>query len=272
MLSNPIYAGWVVSGEDRIRGTHEALISDGVFQGVQDRLNGKSNPHKALNEDFPLRGVVICSACGKKITAGWVKGRKERYPRYWCWTKGCGVVGVGRETLEGQFIGLLSRMQPTAELLAQLPDLAAREWETRKGRIAKEAEALSKRLTTQRTLNQKIVVAKLNGELPADDFELVKKSIIEETFLIESQISALDAERSTMEDLVQQAKMQIVDLASTWQNSNVNQRQELTYALFPEGLLYSPERLFFEPRNTLITEMLYRFLEDPSNIGAGDGI
>ena len=121
-------------------------------------------------------------------------------------------------------------------------------------------------------MNQKIVVAKLNGELPADDFELVKKSIIEETFLIESQISALDAERSTMEDLVQQAKMQIVDLASTWQNSNVNQRQELTYALFPEGLLYSPERLFFEPRNTLITEMLYRFLEDPSNIGAGDGI
>jgi hypothetical protein len=29
---------------------------------------------------------------------------------------------------------------------------------------------------------------------------------------------------------------------------------------------------FFEPRNTVIIEMLYRFLEDPSNDGAGDGI
>jgi hypothetical protein len=175
MLRNRIYTGWIVSGEDRVRGTHEALISDATFERVQDRLNGKSSPHKALSEDFPVRGVGRCAECGKKLTAGWAKGRKERYARYWCWTKGSGAVGASRDTLEGQFVGLLVRMQPTAELLAQLPELAAREWETRKGRIAKEAEALSKRLTTQRTLTQKIVMAKLNGELSGDDFEVVKK-------------------------------------------------------------------------------------------------
>jgi site-specific DNA recombinase len=272
MLRNRTYTGWICSGEDRVRGTHEALISDDLFQRTQDRLNGNSNPHKELSEDFPLRGVVRCSGCDKKLTAGWAKGRKERYPRYWCWTKGCGAVGVSRDGLEGQFESLLARMQPTAELLAQLPELAAREWETRKGRIAKEAEALSKRLTTQRTLNQKIVLAKLNGEISADDFDFVKKSIVEETFLIESQITALDAERSTMEDLIQQAKMQTVDLASAWHGSSVHQKQELAAAFFPEGLLYSAERGYFEPRNSLIIEMLYRFLEDPSNVGAGDGI
>lgn len=89
MLSNPIYAGWIVSGEDRVRGTHEALISDDLFQKVQERSNGKSSPHKSINEDFPLRGVVICAACSKKITGGWVKGRKSATP----------VTGVGRRAV-----------------------------------------------------------------------------------------------------------------------------------------------------------------------------
>jgi hypothetical protein len=70
----------------------------------------------------------------------------------------------------------------------------------------------------------------------------VKKSIIEETFLIESQITALDAERSTMDDLVQQAKVQIVDLTATWQGSSVHQKQELAAAFFPEGLRWGHER------------------------------
>ena len=66
--------------------------------------------------------------------------------------------------------------------------------------------------------------------------------------------------------------MQIVDLAATWQGSSVHQKQELAAAFFPEGLRWGHERGYFEPRNTVIIEMLYRFLEDLSNDGAGDGI
>jgi hypothetical protein len=39
-----------------------------------------------------------------------------------------------------------------------------------------------------------------------------------------------------MDDLVQQAKVQIVDLAATWQGSSVHQKQELAAVFFPEGL------------------------------------
>jgi hypothetical protein len=92
MLSNPIYTGWIVSGDLRVRGTHDPLVSDDIFQGVQERINGRGRPHKKVNEDFPLRGVVLCAKCRKHLTAGWNRGRKEYYPRYWCWTKGCGAV------------------------------------------------------------------------------------------------------------------------------------------------------------------------------------
>jgi hypothetical protein len=49
-----------------------------------------------------------------------------------------------------------------------------------------------------------------------------------------------------MDDLVQQAKVQIVDLAATWQGSSVHQKQELAAAFFPEGLRWGHERGYLE--------------------------
>ena len=120
LLRNPIYTGWIVSGDTRVRGKHEPLISEEIFQAVQDRINGKSRPHAKVNEDFPFRGFVHCARCGKKLTAGWAKGRKEHYAHYWCWQKECRAVGVSAKELEAQFVGLLCLMEPTAEYLAKL--------------------------------------------------------------------------------------------------------------------------------------------------------
>jgi hypothetical protein len=112
MVNNPIYAGWVVSGDVRVRGIHEPLISDELFQTVQARLKSKGTTHKKVNQDFPLRGVVRCATYGKLLTAAWVKGRNKLYAHYWCWTSGCRKVKVTREVLESRFVGLLFQMEP----------------------------------------------------------------------------------------------------------------------------------------------------------------
>jgi hypothetical protein len=138
---------------------------------------------------------------------------------------------------------------------------------------------LSKRLSDQRTLNQKLLTAKLNGEMSAEDFLTMKASITAETEKINEQISALDSERSTMQDLCQQAKVQVIDLVLAWQRAGTNQRLELVKGLFPEGLLFSNKSKFFEPRNTVLRDMSLRWLqeletekENFSLIGVPDGI
>jgi len=116
-----------VSRKARARGIHEAIISEEVFNTVQERLNTKSVPHKKLNEDFPLRGVVLCAHCRQALTAGWARGRNKSYGHYWCWNDDCRATKVRRDDLHESFVSLLSRMEPTAELLAQLPGrIAAR--------------------------------------------------------------------------------------------------------------------------------------------------
>ena len=257
----------------RARGTHEAIISEDLYNAVQVGVKTKSGaPHKKLSEDFPLRGVIQCATCGKPLTAGWARGRNKRYPHYWCWTTGCRRVNIRREILEKQFVSLLSRMRPTAQLLAELPTRIAAQWKERKERIANDTKRLSRRLADQKALNQKAVVARLNEEITIEDYEEFKQSNTGTISDIQAEINALESERGTMDSMLEQAEAQAVDLVGAWERGNVNQRQELAKAFFPDGLVYSHELRFFEPANTVITEMTMRFLESMLGVGVPDGI
>ena len=124
--ANEFYAGWIVSGDIRVRGGHEPLISEDLFLRVQEKLERNKNAghvYKIGQDDFPLRRFMRCATCDKNLTAGWVRGRNEkRYPRYWCFQKGC-ETSVSLEDLHESFCILLEQIQPTAEILAKLPSI-----------------------------------------------------------------------------------------------------------------------------------------------------
>lgn len=61
-----------------------------------------------------------------------------------------------------------------------------------------------------------------------------------------------------------------MDLVATWNNSNLNQRQELARTLFPKGLAFSEESLFFEPCNSSLMQLVTEFVEGMSPVGAPD--
>jgi site-specific DNA recombinase len=144
MLRNPVYAGFVVSGELKAKGLHTPIVSEEVFQRVQAVLDGKNVkvPHKRQNDLFPLRGFVRCAGCDKALTAGAAQGRKKKYERYWCWSKGCPrAVGVSADELHEQFMHLLGMYEPSTELLSRLPEIARKNWENRRDHTKRAAPA-----------------------------------------------------------------------------------------------------------------------------------
>jgi DNA invertase Pin-like site-specific DNA recombinase len=271
VVRNPFYAGWITTGSTRVRGAHDALIPDEVFEQVQARLKGHV-PHEIERDDFPLRGFVRCARCGKNLTAGKVTGRNQKYPRYWCWTKGCRAVTVRAERLEGSFRTLLGIIQPEAHLLASLPTLAARSWEQRKERIATDAKSLARRLQDQTTLNERAIKAKLMGELTADDFTVMKASITAETQQIQAQIAALDSESSSMTALMQQTDEAVINFKKSWDAAVPTRKREIQSALFPDGLAYDPESFYFCPSNPSLLQLLNAVLDDMGLVGVPDGI
>jgi site-specific DNA recombinase len=275
MLHNPAYAGFVVSGDLKAKGLHEALVTEEVFNTVQDVLAGKNVkvPRVRQNESFPLRGFVRCAGCNKTLTAGAAQGRKKKYERYWCWTKGCtNPVGIGADELHEQFIQLLGIYEPTTELLTRLPEIAKAQWAGRRDRITEARRQLSIRQTENDTLNRTAITAKLKGELSQEDFDTMKETIKKEAEAIETERKSLDSEHATMEDLIGASQKYYLNLVQTWQKASINERQQLQNAVFPDGLAYSVKNRFFEPQNSSVCADVRSLLDGLEEFGCGGWI
>jgi site-specific DNA recombinase len=278
MLRNELYAGWVCGAGLRVAGKHESIISEKLFADVQRVLNGQANgiaiPHPKGNPDFPLRGFVKCATCTKPLTAGHAIGRnKVKHPRYWCWNAACPAkVGVSKEQLETDWTRLLAMYQPTDEYLAESTEIAVRAWEQRQARTADDSRALTIRLQDQITLNQKLILAKLKGEVSQSDFDAVKPGIDKELADIEAAKKALEMESSTMSSLIEAMRFKLENLVETWRNGGMSDRCELQNAMFPEGLPYSSKSGFFEPPKSPLINEIVGMLTDLCQVGVPDGI
>lgn len=275
MLRNPVYMGWIHSGKNKVKGNFETLVSEELFITVQDVLDGKRVPvpHKKVSEDFPLRGFVRCCKCDKPLTAGHARGRGgKQYARYWCWTKNCNAVGISRDGLESHFVSLLAMMQPTAELIAKLPHIAASNWKQRKLRIEQEQRQLTNRLNEEKTLNQRAIEARVKGDLTAEDFEDMKAHIKGKIRSIEEQLKSLSSEHLTMESMMTEAAESVLNLARTWLDADLARRQELQNTLFPEGLRFSNDLLLFEPGNVTLMAAVTELLNTLELNGRGERI
>ena len=275
MLRNPIYAGWVKSGDLVVRGVHPPIVGQELFDKVQAVLAGRSKTaqtRQVLNPTFPLRQFVRCAKCGKGLTAGIAK---KKFPYYWCYKPGCRSVFVPAEELDKAFVDWLGQYEPTTEYLALLPDIAKEVWAKRQERAKQDSRALTIKLQEQRHLNSEAIKAKLKGDLLQEDFDALKVNITEEIARIEAALNALESERSTMEELIAQTQRELIDLPAAWAKAGLSERRELCSMLFPDGLVWSHSMGFLNSQNTSIMQDLADSLNDADDLvkfGVPDGI
>ncbi|MCB1469978.1 MAG: recombinase family protein, partial [Rhizobiaceae bacterium] len=148
-LKKVVYAGYVEApkwGVSLRKGQHDGLISFETFQRIQDALEGKKRAPAAradFNEDFPLRGFVLCDCCGNAMTAAWSKGCRQRYAYYRCMTRSCEVKGksVPRAKMEDGFAEILRSLTPSRKLFDLAKVMFVDAWEMRlAGAHAQQAE------------------------------------------------------------------------------------------------------------------------------------
>ena len=96
MLKNVVYKGCIKIKEFKkeeeqiVIGLHQPIVSEQLFNKVQDVLTGRKRNAKlpsVINDDFPLKKNFICPRCGKQITGSKSKGNGGYYYYYHCTSK-----------------------------------------------------------------------------------------------------------------------------------------------------------------------------------------
>ena len=255
ILRNPLYAGWVALPSDPtvqpVKGLHEPLVTQEVFDRVQAVLEGKKlpvSPRRVSNPDFPLRRLVRCERCGTPLTGAYCKGRHGgRYPRYWCRKPGCRAVSLPTINLEPEFQAFLGRLRADRENVANFPKIAARVWKAKQGSSDLLFKKLSSQLEEQKKLKSNLVILRVKGDVTQDEFEEAKSAITKKIYELEDKLKALDSTRSTADSFVKFAELQLTDMAHVWRIASSEQRERVQNLLFQDGLEYSPESGFLNP-------------------------
>lgn len=125
LLRNPIYNGYVIlkefkdEPEELIKGIHEPIVSDYVFQKVQEVLSaGKKNKvqYKSKNlAQYPLRGLILFKLCVKNISASSPKGNGGHCYYYHC-ANGC-KKSFRTQLLHDEVETILTSLKPNPEII-----------------------------------------------------------------------------------------------------------------------------------------------------------
>lgn len=265
ILRNPLYAGWVKSGDLLTQGVHQPIVPQELFDEVQAVLAGKSRsslPRQVVRPDFPLKQFIRCAYCDRGLTAGIVK---KKFPYLWCYTKGCRKVLVSKDELERHFERVLVMCQSAIEYMNRLPEIATKQWEAREDRIRQDSRALKIRLEDQKRLNSQAIKAKLTGELAPEDFDVLKQNISEEIEKLEAELSVLEQERKMLQELSEQPKLEKISVLATWRTATIQGKLELQKAMFSDGLVWSHESGFLNQKNKLLVEGLQALCQELSD-------
>ena len=155
ILTRVTYAGYVEVAKWDIplrKGKHEGLISLETFEKIQDRLNEKPKiaVRADIDEDFPLRGFMLCNDCGNPLTACFSKSKTgARHPYYICYKKGCASKGksIRCADMEGAFEDMLKTAQPSEQMIDLSKAMFKKAWGTQSHAEAERKAALKRSLT-----------------------------------------------------------------------------------------------------------------------------
>ena len=130
MLVNAAYCGYVcgLRSKDRsIRGLHEPLVDEELFDRVQDIRLWRARVLKPgrPSDDYLLRKLLYCERCGARMHG--TRGSRAGVRRYLCstrrYSKGCGQPITRAEPLEAQLVEWLRDFQPDEEVRSRVVDL-----------------------------------------------------------------------------------------------------------------------------------------------------
>lgn len=258
-IRNPVYCGriFIPKYKDEesfmVQGQHEPLISEAMFYWVQDVLDGRKRVKRTkilVDDNFPLRGFLICPNCGRMLTGSASKGRTQYYHYYHC-SSDCGIRYKAQETNDKmideirKYVQPLPRLQLFKEVIVSVYKAKTHNQRNEVQQLKIQLEEANKRLSKARELL-------LCGDIDANDYRTIKAESEDRINRLEAKLSASVTDTTNIEPLWDKAISSISQLDVLYENGTVTQKRKIIGSMFPEKLTFDG----FQYRTTRINEAL----------------
>jgi site-specific DNA recombinase len=200
-LHNPFYCGLVfvpatkTEREEFVRGVHEPLISQQLFEEVQGILNSRRTQGLSKQKTKPvflLRGFLICPFCGRRLTASISTGRHAKYRYYHCQVSKC-KARVSADLLDSKYEEQLKKITLKPEVYKLLELMIEDESTlTAEQECINEQKKILQDISKQELLLLKVRRHFLQDKIDIDDFNDLKKEYKEQLSSLNDQLTAVE--------------------------------------------------------------------------------
>jgi len=251
LVRNRIYCGKIrvreIDGEEEhiIKGLHEPLITERLFDKVQNVLKGEIKPKKsaiATPQDLPLRGFLKCPSCHRMLTGSASKGRKTHVAYYHCKSP-CKVrfnaKQVNQEFIEElKLFRIAKRDQPKflQDIISAYNEVRNTAYSMRQGCID-ELHILDDQIINARELL-------LAGKIEPSDFKNLKMHYDNKVRAINFKLTALKERfepKINIQPMVINAIKTLCNLPRLYQTATIEDKRYLVETIFNGMLIYDKD-------------------------------
>ncbi len=245
ILRNPVYCGkiYIPPFEKRqarlIKGKHKALISDHLYQQVQEVLNNRAikKPVRKPRAELPLRGFLYCPLCNHKLTgSGSLSRLGKRYFYYHCHSP-CGY-RVRADTLNQYFLDSLSELHPGRVYKEVFKSIIEENHLSLLNKQQSEHTRISKGIENLITRNIKARDLLHQGEIEPEDYLLIKSGCKERIKQLSHELRELTEKQVKSKNKISKKVRVLLHLSKLYQKTDFITRQKIV------ALLLRPRAVF----------------------------
>lgn len=273
VLTNPTYAGLVKvnqyydDSEKIIKGLHEPIISEDLFNRVQNIINFSAKRERTiLNDEVPLRAHLRCY-CGRPLTGAPSKGKNKYYWYYKCNTHY--QINLNASKLNTQIqevFNNLSLPENYVNYITKEVDKKVKEYESNSGtKLSEKKRLLNKVNKDIESLEMKY----LRNEFEYEAYFKWKTKLNNDLFTLKTEIST----KESLSKPIQYDIDKLVNMGSVYKIADTIHKQSLVSAVFNNALYYydgiyrTPYLLsLFQSKALILKEKRLLEYEQPLNI------
>ncbi len=259
MLMKPVYAGYVEAPGWNVslrKGHHEPLISFAVHQRIQEILGGAvyAPARKDINEDFPLRGFVLCDDCDQPMTSCWSKGRNKHYPYYLCDTPDCVSKrkSIRRADIEDGAEALLRNLQPATHILGLAKAMLIKGWNLRSSEAHRAKQALLEQIGALDAQIEKLLdrIVESGSSTVVKACEVRIEKLERQKIMLVEQVEQTEPLKGHHYDFIEPVFQFLANPCYLYTKGSIALKRTVLKLVFSEPLRYSRKEGYRTAKNT----------------------
>ena len=254
LVRNPVYCGKVFLAAYKneaahcVKGIHQPIVSEQLFDDVQDVLMGKKrkvrvNAFTEIDIHLPLRGFLTCQRCGKPLSGSGSRGNGGVYYYYHCQSVKLCKERFRAETANEIFVKQLSKIAVNAPIIDYYCQIIRTTLQTDNKSQEQELKEIQTDIDKfyQRIQNARSM--RLDDEFTAEEFKDIKNDLLKKIEELERRKTKLLSAKDNYSEYLSHGEEIMKNLATRYITASPIGKKQIIGSIFPEKLIFSENQL-----------------------------